>query len=453
MIMHTAIPRILVAGTHSGCGKTTIATGLMAALVARGIRVQPFKTGPDFIDPSHHTLICGRPSRNLDICMMGETGIKRTFAEASAGADIAVIEGAMGLFDGREGSDTASAAHVARVLNAPVILVVDVHAVSRSIHATIKGFRDFDPRVKIAGVIYNRGGSERHRQMIAEEEFVPALGWVPRQPDAEVKSRHLGLLMASESPALKKYGSVIAETCNLDRILSLARAAPPLAVPETAVSKARPKKNRPVIAVARDAAFCFYYQDNIDRLARAGAEIREFSPVAGEIPEADAIYLGGGYPELHAAALEKSKSTKAIRSLAEDGMPVYGECGGLMYLCGSLETEGKEFKMAGVLPGRAVMTKRLAALGYVNGVFSKSAGLWPGTVAVRGHEFHYSKVECDRDARFAIRLRQGSGIDSGNDGLTEHAAIGAYTHAYFSDTFCKKFIAAAAAYRKNAGRK
>ena len=247
--------------------------------------------------------------------------------------------------------------------------------------------------------------------------------------------------------------SVIAETCNLDRILSLARAAPPLAVPETAVSKARPKKNRPVIAVARDAAFCFYYQDNIDRLARAGAEIREFSPVAGEIPEADAIYLGGGYPELHAAALEKSKSTKAIRSLAEDGMPVYGECGGLMYLCGSLETEGKEFKMAGVLPGRAVMTKRLAALGYVNGVFSKSAGLWPGTVAVRGHEFHYSKVECDRDARFAIRLRQGSGIDSGNDGLTEHAAIGAYTHAYFSDTFCKKFIAAAAAYRKNAGRK
>jgi cobyrinic acid a,c-diamide synthase len=451
--MHTTIPRVLVAGTHSGCGKTTIATGLMAALVARGIRVQPFKTGPDFIDPSHHTLICGRPSRNLDICMMGGAGIKRTFADASAGADIAVIEGAMGLFDGREGSDTASAAHVARVLNAPVLLVVDVHAVSRSIHATIKGFRDFDPRVKIAGVIYNRGGSERHRQMIAEEEFVPALGWVPRQPDAEVKSRHLGLLMASESPALKKYGSVIAETCNLDRILAIARAAPPLAVPETASPKTRPKKDRPVIAVAQDAAFCFYYQDNIDRLARADAEIREFSPVAGEIPEADAIYLGGGYPELHAAALERSKSTKAIRSRAENGMPVYGECGGLMYLCGSLESDGKKYKMTGILPGRAVMTKRLAALGYVNGTFSGAGSLWPGTVAVRGHEFHYSKVECDRDARFAIRLRLGSGIGSGNDGLTEHAAIGAYTHAYFGDAFCKKFVAAAAAYRRNAGRK
>jgi cobyrinic acid a,c-diamide synthase len=447
-MMHTAIPRVLVAGTHSGCGKTTIATGLMAALVARGIAVQPFKTGPDFIDPSHHTLICGRPSRNLDICMMGETGIKKTFADASADADVAVIEGAMGLFDGREGSDTASAAHVARVLGAPVILVVDVKAVSRSIHATIKGFRDFDPRVTIAGVIYNRGGSERHRQMIAEEEFVPALGWVPRQPDAEVKSRHLGLLMASESPALTRYGKVIEETCDIDRILSLARAAPALESPKTAAPKARREKDRPVIAVARDAAFCFYYQDNLDRLARAGAELREFSPVAGELPDADAIYLGGGYPELHAAALARSKSTRAIRTLAEDGMPIYGECGGLMYLCGSLESEGKEYRMAGVLPGRAVMTKQLAALGYVNGAFSKTAGLWPGTVAVRGHEFHYSNVECDRDAHFAIRLSEGKGISEGNDGLAEHATIGAYTHAYFSDAFCKKFVTSAAAYRK-----
>ena len=450
MIMHTAIPRVLVAGTHSGCGKTTIATGLMAALVARGLTVQPFKTGPDFIDPSHHTLICGRPSRNLDVCMMGEAGIKRTFAEASAGAGIAVIEGAMGLFDGREGSDTASAAHVARILGAPVILVVDVHAVSRSIHATIKGFRDFDPRVKIAGVIYNRGGSDRHRQMIEEEEFVPALGWVPRQQDGEVKSRHLGLLMAHESPALKMYGRVIAETCNLDRILGIARAVPQLETPKTAVPKVLPKKDQPVIAVAQDAAFCFYYQDNLDRLARAGAEIREFSPVAGEVPEADALYIGGGYPELHAAALEKSKFTKALRNFAEDGMPVYGECGGLMYLCGSLETDAKNYKMSGVLPGRAVMTQRLAALGYVKGAFS---GLWPGTVAVRGHEFHYSKVECDNDARFALRLTNGAGIDGGNDGLFEHATIGAYTHAYFSDAFCKKFVAGAAAYRRAAGRK
>ena len=453
MIMQAEIPRILVAGTHSGCGKTTIASGLMAALVARGITVQPFKTGPDFIDPSHHTLICGRPSRNLDFCMMGEAGIRRTFADASAGANIAVIEGAMGLFDGRGGSDTASAAHVARILRAPVILVVDVHAVSRSIHAVVKGFRDFDPRVKIAGIIYNRIGSDRHRQMIAEEEFVPALGWVPRQPESEVKSRHLGLVMASESPAMQTYGRVIAETCGIDRILGVARAAPPLAVPKAAAQKARSAKNRPTIAVARDAAFCFYYPDNLDRLFRAGAEIRAFSPVAGEVPEADAIYIGGGYPELHAAALEKSKCTNTIRSLAEEGMPIYGECGGLMYLCGSLATEGREYTMAGILPGRAIMTKKLAALGYVKGAFGNRPGLWTGTVAIRGHEFHYSKVECDPEARFAIRLGKGAGIGDGNDGMTEFSTIGAYTHAYFTDAFCRKFVAAAAAFKKTPGKR
>jgi len=446
--MKAEIPRVIVAGTHSGCGKTTIATGLMAALVDRGLEVQPFKTGPDFIDPSHHTLICGRASRNLDICMMGEAGVVRTFADATGGADIAVIEGAMGLFDGREGSDRASAAHVARILGAPVILVVDAHAVSRSIHATIKGFRDFDPKVKIAGIIYNRIGSDRHRQMIAEEEYVPALGWVPRQKDCEVQSRHLGLLMAHESPALKQFGRVIAESCDLDRILAVAQATRPLAVPAGTAKKPHASHRRAIIGVARDPAFCFYYQNNLDRLFRAGAEIREFSPVAGEVPEADAIYIGGGYPELHAAALEKSRSTKAIRTLAQDGMPIYGECGGLMYLCGSLETEGKGYGMAGVLPGRAVMTKRFAVLGYAKGAFSRSAGLWPGTIAIRGHEFHYSRIECDRDARFAIRLSSGKGIIDGNDGLFEHATIGAYTHAYFNDAFARRFVDAAAKFSR-----
>ncbi|MGB8220381.1 MAG: cobyrinate a,c-diamide synthase [Methanoregula sp.] len=453
IIMQAEIPRVVIAGTHSGCGKTTIASGLMAALVARGCIVQPYKTGPDFIDPSHHTLICGRPSRNLDFCMMGETGIHRTFADASAGADIAVIEGAMGLFDGRGGSDTASAAHVARILKAPVILVVDVHAVSRSIHAVVKGFRDFDPRVKITGIIYNRIGSDRHRQMIADEEFVPALGWVPRQPESEVKSRHLGLVMARESPAMKTYGRVIAERCDLDRILDVARAAPPLNVPAPVAQKIPAARHRPIIGVARDDAFCFYYQDNLDRLARAGAEVRPFSPLSDTLPDMDAIYIGGGYPELHADALERSRCRAAIRDRAEAGMPVYGECGGLMYLCGSLETDGRTYAMADILPGRAVMTKKFQALGYVKGTFGNRPGLWTGSVAIRGHEFHYSRVECSSDARFAIRLSHGAGIGGGNDGLVEHATLGEYTHAYFTDAFCKKFVAAAAAFRKNGGRR
>jgi cobyrinic acid a,c-diamide synthase len=451
--MQKEIPRVLVAGTHSGCGKTTIATGLMAALVAQGCTVQPFKTGPDFIDPSHHTLICGRPSRNLDFCMMGEAGIRRTFADASAGADIAVIEGAMGLFDGREGSDTASAAHVARLLKAPVILVVDVHAVSRSIHAVVKGFRDFDPQVKIAGIIYNRIGGDRHRRMIAEEEFVPALGWVARQPEGEVKSRHLGLVMASESPAMMTYGRVINETCDLDRILDLARAAPPLNVPAPVTQKTPAARHHPVIGVARDAAFCFYYQDNLDRLARAGAELRPFSPMKDTEPEVDAIYIGGGYPELYAEALEHSRFRSVIRERAETGMPVYGECGGLMYLCSSLETDGRTYTMADILPGRAIMTTKLQALGYVKGMFGNRPGLWTGSVTIRGHEFHYSRVECGSDARFAIQLSHGAGIGGGNDGLVEHATLGAYTHAYFSDAFCKKFVAAAAAFRKKGRRR
>jgi cobyrinic acid a,c-diamide synthase len=306
--------------------------------------------------------------------------------------------------------------------------------------------------VKIAGIIYNKIGSDRHRQMIGEEEFVPALGWVPRQPESEVKSRHLGLVMAHESPAMKTYGRVIAESCDLDRILAVGRAAPPLDVPATASKKSPVARHRPVIGVARDEAFCFYYQDNLDRLARAGAEVRPFSPMADAEPEVDAIYIGGGYPELHADALEHSRCRQFIRERAEEGMPIYGECGGLMYLCGSLEAE-RTYEMAGVLPGRAVMTKKLQALGYVHGAFGNRPGLWTGTVAIRGHEFHYSNVECGPEARFAIRLGQGAGIQDGNDGLTEYETIGAYSHAYFTDAFCRRFVAAAATFRKTAGKR
>ena len=210
--MEVSIPRIIVAGTHSGCGKTTIASGLMAAFAECGLSVQPFKTGPDFIDPSHHTLICRRVSRNLDPWMMGERGVLQTFVSATKGADIAVIEGAMGLFDGVDGSDIASTAHVARILRAPVILVVDAHAVSRSVHALIKGFASYDRHIRIAGIIFNRISTDRHKKMIGQEEIVPALGWVFRQQETKVKSRHLGLFMAHECDNLKNAGSLVRES-------------------------------------------------------------------------------------------------------------------------------------------------------------------------------------------------------------------------------------------------
>ncbi|MFA4859746.1 cobyrinate a,c-diamide synthase [Methanoregula sp.] len=442
--MPVTIPRIVIAGTHSGCGKTTVASGLMAALTERGHLVQPFKTGPDFIDPSHHAATCGRVSRNLDPFMMGETGILRTFASASGDADIAVIEGAMGLFDGIDGTDFSSTAHVARILHAPVLLVVDAYAASRSVHAVVRGFQTFDPRIRIAGIIYNRLGSCKHREMIATEEFVPALGWIPHQRGSEVGSRHLGLVMAHESDGMTRYGRIVRESCDLERILDVARNAPVLIVPPS--TKTPVVERKAVIGVARDDAFCFYYQDNLDRLVRAGSEIRFFSPMQDTLPDVDALYLGGGYPELHAGKLEGSRCRHAIHDMAGNGMPIYGECGGLMYLCRSVTTD-RDYQMAGVLPARVEMTKTIQALGYVKGAYYGTSGLWAGTVALRGHEFHFSRAVFDPDARFAIQLVQGNGIHEGKDGLLEKNVIGAYTHAYFSDSFCRRFVAAAAEFR------
>jgi len=444
--MPVILPRVVVAGTHSGCGKTTIASGLMAALTERRLNVQPFKTGPDFIDPTHHSATCDRISRNLDPFMMGEAGVLRTFASASGDADIAVIEGAMGLFDGIDGTDVASTAHVARLLRAPVILVVDAFAASRSVHAVVRGFRDFNPHIRIAGIIFNRIASGKHREMIAAEESVPALGWIPYRRGSVVRSRHLGLVMAHESGAMSTSGRMIRESCDIDAILDVARGAPLLAVPPA--KKMQETGKRAVIGVARDDAFCFYYQDNLDRLARAGAEIRYFSPMDDMLPEVDALYFGGGYPELHAGKLEDSRCRQAVNDRAEEGMPIYGECGGLMYLCRSVAVD-REYRMADVLPARVEMTKTIEALGYVKGKYQGQPGPGAGTALIRGHEFHYSRVACDPGARFAIRLTQGKGIQNGRDGLIKTNAIGTYTHAYFSDTFCRRFVAAAAESRRN----
>jgi cobyrinic acid a,c-diamide synthase len=257
-------PRICIAGTHSGCGKTTVATGLMAALAARGLRVQPFKVGPDFIDPSHHTAICGRDSRNLDAYMMGERGVLETFTSACRGADIAVIEGVMGLYDGLEGTETASTAHVAKLLSAPVVLVADVGAMSRSANALVRGFRTFDPDVNLAGVVFNQVGGQRHRQMIEASLETEALGWIPRTEALTVGSRHLGLNMASEDSRLKSAGGVVKQHCDLPRIIEIAARSPSLECADVPLPD--DAGNCVTIGVAMDDAFCFYYRDNLDRL-------------------------------------------------------------------------------------------------------------------------------------------------------------------------------------------
>ncbi len=441
----TRIPRILIAGTHSGCGKTTVSRGIMQALTERGHTVQPFKVGPDFIDPTYHTALCGRPSRNLDPFMMGEDGVMRTFMEACSGADIAVIEGVMGMFDGLDGTDCASTAHVAKILRAPVVLVVDVKGMSRSAAAVVNGFSEYDQKAGISAVILNRVGSPRHRGMIERSMTKKVLGYVPRDDRAALESRHLGLKMAFEVPDQTGAGDIVSESCDLDEIEKTASSAAPLNLltPEPVVPSGNAR-----IGVARDEAFCFYYQDNLDILSRSGAEINFFSPLRDRMPDVDALYLGGGYPELHAPGLSESPCRDDIRRGAEDGMPVYAECGGLLYLSEEVSADGV-FAMAGVLPARTFMTKKIQALGYSDGTWTGGPSYLPAKGGVKGHEFHYSRVECHPDARFAMTLSRGSGIIEGNDGLFEHNTVGSYTHAYFSRQFARSFVGAALHYRKN----
>lgn len=438
------IPRILIAGTHSGCGKTTVSRGIMQALVNRGHTVQPFKVGPDFIDPTYHTALCGRPSRNLDPFMMGEEGVMLTFRQACSGADIAVIEGVMGMFDGLDGTDCASTAHVAKILHTPVVLVVDVKGMSRSAAAVINGFSEYDPKAGISAVILNRVGSPRHREMIGRSMTKKVLGYIPRDDRAALESRHLGLKMAFEVPDQTGAGDLVSESCDLDEIEKTALSAVPLPfVPPDNLSVTGNAR----IGVARDEAFCFYYQDNLDLLSRSGAEIVFFSPLRDRMPDVDALYLGGGYPELYAPGLSKSACRDDIRKGAEDGLPVYAECGGLLYL--SEEVSGDEvFKMAGVLPAHTFMTKKIQALGYSEGTWTGGPSYLPAKGGVKGHEFHYSRVECHPDARFALSLSRGRGILDGNDGLFEHNTVGCYTHSYFNRQFARSFMDAALHYRK-----
>jgi cobyrinic acid a,c-diamide synthase len=408
----------------------------MAALTSRGLKVQPFKVGPDFIDPSYHTRICGRISRNLDPFMMGDEGCRSTFSRAIEGADIAVIEGVMGLYDGIDGGDLASTAHIARILNIPVVLVVDAKGMSRSVHALVQGFRSFDPSITIAGIIINRIGSPRHRSMIEQSGTVPVLGWIPRKDEIVTKSRHLGLVMAHETESLNGIGPLVEESCNLDELVSIAAKSPAIVFPAMIES---PIPVRARIGIALDEAFCFYYQDNFNSLRLAGAELVFFSPLRDPMPLIDGLYLGGGYPELHLPVLESARCTKELKKAAEEGLPVYGECGGLMYLTRDIEA-GKTYRMTGVLPGRSEMTPGIQGLGYVKGRSNGSSPLLMPGQTFTGHEFHYSRVIPEADAKFAAQLLRGKGIHNGNDGLISQNTLGMYTHSYFIPSFSRNFI-------------
>jgi cobyrinic acid a,c-diamide synthase len=387
---------VVIAAPASGSGKTTVATGLMAALARRGTAVAPFKIGPDYIDPGYHTLAAGRPGRNLDPVLVGEQRIGPLVRHGARGAEVAVIEGVMGLFDGRVSDGYGSTAQVAAMVGAPVVLVVDCKGQSRSVAALLHGFRSFDPTVRIAGVVLNRVGSERHAEVLraaCAEVGLPVLGVLPRRTELAVPSRHLGLVTAAEhgvaaTSAVDAMAELVAEHVDLDAVLAVAEPLPGGDVWSPGTGE--PQGRRPVVAMAGGAAFSFGYAEHVELLDAAGADVVLVDPLRDEkLPDGtSALVLPGGFPEEHVVALGGNAPLRtAIRELAATGAPIHAECGGLLYLCRDLD--GVE--MCDVLPASAAMTGRLT-LGYREAVALTGSSLFAAGERVSGHEFHHCAV-------------------------------------------------------------
>lgn len=439
---------ILIAGTSSGSGKTTITLGLLAALRNMGLAVQPFKCGPDFIDPGLHQLACGQVSRNLDLWMMGEAQVRETFAQCrksslpldGGGLElISVIEGVMGMFDGQASSSAA----LAKALGVPVVLILDVRSAAESVAAVLKGFETLMPEVAPVAVILNRVASPRHLELVSgairKHCRAEILGHLPQSLDFNMPSRHLGLFTGDEQPispeALETLTATISAQINLPRLLELAAGA---VLPPTEVVPAH-QENKPIqarIGVARDRAFCFYYEDNFDLLRAAGAELVFFSPLADQnLPEGlDGLYLGGGYPELYARELSGNLGMRqAIYDWAESGRPLYAECGGFMYLTeGIVGEDVGVLPMAGVFPVTARMQKTRASLGYREVCLEQDCFFGPTGTVLRGHEFHYSVI--DEMPGHIERIYAVNSSVNGNqsrEGYRHNNVLGGYLHLHF----------------------
>jgi len=436
------VPRLVIAGTHSGVGKTTVTLAVLAALKARGSRVQAFKAGPDFIDPGHHTAVTGRPSRNLDGWMLGETVNREIFIRASADADIAIIEGMMGLFDGSSPvSEIGSTAELAKQLDAPVLLVIDGSAMARSAAAMVSGYAKFDPALRVAGVLFNRISSEGHYKLLKEaveqETGVMAVGYLQPNPAVTISDRHLGLVMAMEQGTGALYGllaKAAVETIDLDRIEALARSCRELSVaaPQPVV---RTHGRTVRIGVAQDQAFCFYYPDNLELLEAEGAELVKFSPLNDQVlPDVDMLYLGGGYPELHGRQLSGNVTMRrAIRQFAECGGMIYAECGGMMYLTQSIRAfDDTSHEMVGLFPAEAIMKKPGLTFGYRAVELSRDCILGSSGTIARGHEFHYSTLILRGSFDYACALCDAQGLSKGPDGLVVGNVVALYAHLHFA---------------------
>jgi cobyrinic acid a,c-diamide synthase len=438
---------LVFAGSRSGCGKTSVSLGVMAALARRGLAVQPFKAGPDFIDPGLHHLAVSlgrkplRRSHNLDSWMCSPQRVLDIFGRAAHDADVCLVEGVMGLFDGFSGRDEAgSTAHLAKMLGLPVVLILDASSKARSIAAEALGYLSLDPDLHFAGVILNQVASQSHAELLREafERHLPdatLLGLLPRRPEISLPSRHLGLVTAQEASApeetMNRLADWIEESLDLDELLDAAQTSRPpapvdIAAPEPIVR----------LGVAQDQAFCFYYLENLRLLRSAGAEIVPFSPLHGVLPDdLHGLYLGGGYPELHALALADNTSMRrAVRRFCASGRPVWAECGGFMYLLEAVvDGRGRRFPMVGAFKARAVMGERLAALGYREATILGPCCLGPAGSCARGHEFHYSRLEEVRgDYQPAFEIKDRKGKEAPPTGFVAGEVLGSYLHLHLA---------------------
>jgi len=428
------IPRLVVAGITSGVGKTSITSAIIYGIKKRGYRIQPFKVGPDYIDPSYLSAISGKDAKNLDVWLMGESELLHSFVKNST-SDISVIEGVMGYYDGFGGkTNYASTHHVASLLKSPTILILDASKTARSIAATALGFAKFHRNSRIVGIILNKIGSKKHESMCKQALAslkVPILGSILRNSES-LESRHLGLIPVKEQRSLqnkiRKVSREISDSLDIDKIIQICKNVSDL-------PKAQSKKiKKPIatVAVALDSSFNFYYHDNLEALRREGAKLKFFSPVTDKkIPGCDLIYIGGGFPEVLGQSLERNTiMRRMIKKHAEEGIPIYAECGGLMYLTKSISFDKKKYKMVGLFDAETQMTKKMT-LNYTEGRITTNC-LISGPAKFRAHEFHYSKISnLARDAKLVYDLKIGEGISGKKDALSEYNTLASYCHLYF----------------------
>jgi cobyrinic acid a,c-diamide synthase len=438
------IPRVVIGAIESGAGKTTATVAIAAALRARGLKLAMFKCGPDYLDPSYHRRAARIESHNLDGWMMGREAVWATFARAAAGCDLAIIEGMMGLFDGAEpDGDDGSTAQIAKWLGAPVIAVVNASGMARTIAAIANGLRSFDPELHLAGLICNRIGGRTHLEILrAACADPPIVGGLPETAGANFPERHLGLVSALDAPLpdaiFERWAEIGGDWLDLDAMLRIARAAPPIENDARAeeVADAHRNERAPVrIGIAFDEAFHFYYEDNLNRLKALGAELDFFSPVHDtQIPACDGLYFGGGYPEIVAERLSSNRAMlDSIREFARRGGPIYAECGGLMYLSRAIRTlDGRSWPMAGLIAAEAVMAERLAALGYAEVTTRAASILGPAGLSFRGHQFRYSTltaVDQPIERIYQVKSRWGAPFD---EGFRAGNLLASYVHAHWA---------------------